>query len=165
MRRLQQMPPLVPGDVVQWSPSHHGLVLGPLRSAPHQLLFLEVQRDHAQLRPLLPSAVLPRMPVGAPALRIAQQIVMQETELLRQAQTEADLQHLARQFVLPSPSAASAPAPAPAEAAPAASPVPAEGTTAAAPTAAPPAAPSLFPPLLSQLGRSAASGPIGPGIL
>jgi hypothetical protein len=144
---------LVPGDVIQWSPTHEGLVLGPLYKQPTHLLFLEVQREHAQLRPVLATTAMPRMPVGTAALQVAQRLVAQEATLLRQARAEADLRHLAGQFALPQEPRAPA-------AVPAAAP-------AAVPAAAAPQAPqSAFPPLLGLLGRSAAgAGPIGPGIL
>jgi hypothetical protein len=154
---------LVPGDVIQWSPTHEGLVLGPLYKQPTHLLFLEVQREHAQLRPVLATTAMPRMPVGTAALQVAQRLVAQEATLLRQARAEADLRHLAGQFALPQEPRAPAAAPAAVPRAPAAAP----RAPAAAPPAAAPRAPQLaFPPLLGLLGRSAAgAGPIGPGIL
>ncbi len=146
---------LVPGEVIQWSPTHEGLVLGPLYKQPTHLLFLEVQREHAQLRPVLATTAMPRMPVGTAALQVAQRLVAQEATLLRQARAEADLRHLASQFALPQEPRAPAAVPA---AVPAAAP--------RAPAAAPRAPQSAFPPLLGLLGRSAAgAGPIGPGIL
>lgn len=155
---------LVAGDVIQWSPSHQGLVLGPLHKQPHQLLFLEVQHQHAQLRPVLPTTVLPRMALSAPALQVAQQLITQESTLLRQARAEADLGHLASQFELP-PAAAPLAAPLAAPAAPPAAPAAPPAAPPAAAPGAPGAAPAL-PSLLGQLGQlTAGSGPIGPGIL